>query len=422
VLIDSQACVYYTAIPAGGGATKLSTGTTFGVIGMRKDLMAPEVPKASSGMLTPVAISESTVEVIVVANPLLVSGSTVTLIWSGNGQAGTVYYEQQRPVDSGNAGGPMSFLVPKDKAVDLIGGRLEVSFTVKLTDNTVYRSPVLPLTVAGAGALLPEPTFSPALKLGDVLDPADLVADGIAVKVAVGSSLYIGGNARLHWDGSSSSINPPLELPITAVGEMSFWMDKARYVAPNLNSTVNVGYELIPTTGATGASTDVLVAVQDAASQAWPAPQIHDHTGGPISSWNPVGFNTATFVLRDARLQLGDTVTPLWLLPDGTNLGMEDIAVTTAGEVRSEIPLPVMAESLRKTVPVSYLPIVGGAPGALSEVLMLQVQALPPSALSALCIMEASNGGAGSELDISAQTTATLWVGNWPLIAVSQPV
>ena len=213
MLIDSQACVYYTAIPAGGGATKLSTGTTFGVIGMRKDLMAPEVPKASSGMLTPEAISESTVEVIVLANPLLVSGSTVT-----------VYYEQQRPVDSGNAGGPMSFMVPKDKAVDLIGGRLEVSFTVKLSDNTVYRSPFLALTVTGAGALLPAATFRPALKPGDVLDPADLTVGGITVKFAVSSPLYVGGKARLHWDGSSSSINPPLELPITAVGEMSFWI------------------------------------------------------------------------------------------------------------------------------------------------------------------------------------------------------
>ncbi|MBD8476563.1 hypothetical protein, partial [Pseudomonas sp. CFBP 8773] len=101
-------------------------------------------------------------------------------------------------------------------------------------------SPALALTVVGAGALLPEPTFSPALKPGDVLDPADLIAGGITVKVTVGSPLYIGGKARLHWDGPSASIAPPLELPIAAVGELSFWVDKTRYVDPNLNGSVNV--------------------------------------------------------------------------------------------------------------------------------------------------------------------------------------
>ena len=427
VLIDSQAYVYYTAIPAAGGAAKTSSGSTFGVIGTRNELKAPEVPKASGGTLTPEAISESTVEVIVLANPLLVSGSTVTLIWSGNGQAGTVYYEQQRPVDSGNAGGPMSFLVPKDKAVDLIGGRLEVSFTVKLSDNTVYRSPVLALTVTGAGALLPAATFRPALKPGDVLDPADLTAGGITVKFAVSSPLYVGGKARLHWDGSSSSINPPLELPITAVGELSFWIDKARYVDPNLNGTVNVWYDLIPTSGATGVSSSVLLSVQDAASQTWPAPQIHDHTGGAVSVWNPVRTgsqaNTATFVLRDARLQVGDRVAPLWLLPDESDVGVDTIGVTTAGEVRSEIPLPVMAESLNKIVKVSYLPLLADGPGPLSETLNLRVLALPPSALSELSIVEAANGGAGPELDVDSLTgNATVRVGQWPLIAQRQSV
>ena len=428
VLIDSQAYVYYTAIPAAGGAAKISSGSTFGVVGTRNELKMPEVPKASGGTLAPESISENTVEVIVLANPLLVSGSNVTLIWSGTGPGGAVYYEQLRPIDSGNSGGPLSLLVPKDQAINLIGGTLEVSYTVKLADGTVYRSPALALTVVGVGASLPEPTFSPALKPGDVLDPADLAAGGINVKVTVGSSLYVGGKARLHWEGSSASINPPVELPISAVGDLSFWVDKTRYVDPNLNGSVNVWYELIPTAGATGISESVLISVQDAASQTWPAPQIHDHTGGPVTSWSPVKpgttqANTANFVLRDTRLRIGDSVMPFWRVAGNADRAIPPITVSVAGEAQGAIPSPILAASLGKTAEVFYAVNQSGAVRPVSEVLSLQVVTLPATALSELVILEAANGGAGPEFDVSSLTgNATVRVGQWPLIAQGQSV
>ncbi|MBD8733668.1 hypothetical protein, partial [Pseudomonas sp. CFBP 13710] len=220
-------------------------------------------------------------------------------------------------------------------------------------------SPALALTVVGAGASLPAPTFSPALKPGDVLDPADLATGGIYVKVAVGSPLYVGGKARLHWEGSSTSINPPVELPITAVGDLSFWVDKTRYVDPNLNGSVNVWYELIPSAGATGVSESVLISVQDAASQTWPAPQIHDHTGGPVTSWSPVKpgttqANTASFVLRDMRLRIGDSVMPFWRVAGNADQAIPPITVSVAGEAQGAIPAPILAASLGKTAEVFY--------------------------------------------------------------------
>ncbi len=376
VLIDSQAYVYYTAIPAAGGAAKISIGSTFGVVGTRNELKATEVPRASGGTLAPESIGESTVEVIIPANPLLASGSTVTLIWSGIGANGTVYHEQQRPIDSSSAGGPVTFQVPKVYAMDLIGGTLDLSYTVKQADGTVYRSPALALTVVGAGALLPEPTFSPALKPGDILDPADLTAGGITVKVAVGSPLYVGGTARLHWEGSSASIAPPLQLPIAAVGELSFWVDKTRYVDSNLNGSVNVWYELIPSAGATGISDSVLISVQDAASQNWPAPEVHDASGGPVTVWNPVAggqANIAKFVLRDSRLQVGDTVAPVWRLPGDVDQPLAWILVTAAGEAQAAVPPAVLAASLGKTVTVFYAVMKGGVVNPVSAVLTLQV-------------------------------------------------
>lgn len=268
-----------------------------------------------------------------------------------------------------------------------------------------------------AGAQLPGPIFSLALKRGDVLDPTDLSAGGMTVKVAVNSLSYVGGKARLHWEGYS--ISPPLELPITALGELSFWVDKARYVDPNLDGSVHVWYELIPPTGTTAVSESLLISVQDATSETWPAPEIHDHTGSPVTSWSPVKpgttqANIARFVLRDARLKVNDAVAPLWLFSNGASLGVDIIIVTTAGEVRAEIPAAVLAESLSKTVQVSYLPILAGVPGSLSEALNLQVltftsgQLVPPNIVEAVVDL---NRFAGD---------ATVLATPWPLIALGQ--
>ncbi|MBD8617280.1 hypothetical protein IFT69_26625 [Pseudomonas putida] len=278
-----------------------------------------------------------------------------------------------------------------------------------------------------SGPRLTEPTFGSALKRGDVLNPADLTTGGITVTVKVSSSLYVGGKARLHWEGSSST-NPLLELPIAAEGDLIFWMDKTRYVDPNLNGSVHVWYELIPKAGATGVSESLLISVQDVMSETWPAPEIHDHTDSPANPWNPVKpgttqANIARFVLRDARLKVNDTVAPLWLFSDGESLGLSMINVTTAGEARADIPTTVLAPSLGKAVQVSYLPMLADGPGPLSEMLSLQVEALPATALSELIIVQAANSGAGPELDIDNLTgDATVRVGQWPLIAPRQSV
>jgi hypothetical protein len=71
---------------------------------------------------------------------------------------------------------------------------------------------------------------------------------------------------------------------------------------------------------------------------------------------------------------------------------------------------------------VFYAVNQSGAVRPVSEVLSLQVVTLPATALSELVILEAANGGAGPEFDVSGATTATLRVGVWPLIAEGQPV
>ena len=171
----------------------------------------------------------------------------------------------------------------------------------------------------------------------------------------------------------------------------------------------------------------MLISVQDAASQTWPAPEIHDYTGGPVASWSPVkpgtaDANTANFVLRDTRLRIGDSVMPFWRVAGNADQAIPPITVRVAGEAQGAIPSPILAASLGKTAEVFYAVNQSGAVRPVSEVLSLQVVTLPATALSELVILEGVNGGAGPELDVSGATTATLRLGVWPLIAEGQPV
>lgn len=162
-----------------------------------------------------------------------------------------------------------------------------------------------------------------------------------------------------------------------------------------------------------------LVSVRNATSETWPAPEIHDHTGSPVNSWSPVKpgtsqANIAHFVLRDARLKVNDAVAPLWLFSDGTGLGVDVITVTTAGEARTEIPAAVLAESLSKTVQVSYLPILAGVLEPLSETLNLQVLTFTYGQLVAPTIAEGA-------LDLNTFSgDAHVLAEPWPLIAAGQ--
>lgn len=425
VLIDSQAYVYYAVAPAGGGATKLSAGATFGVIGTRNELKAPQVPRASGGALNPENISEATIEVVVPANVLLAPGTTVTLTWTGVGVDGTVYHTDSRSIDSGSAGGPVSFQVPKEKATKLIGSTLDLYYTLTLADGTGLPAPHLSLNVIGSSAALPPPEFDPELAAGDVLDPDSLTTGGINVIVKVLSSQYVPGKAVLHWVGSGASITPPLELPVTTTGERRFWVDKTRFVDPNLDDTVQVWYDLVKDTGERASSQTVLVNVSNAGSQPWLAPEVHDASGGPVNPWIPVrpgspGANSANFVLRDARLKVNDVVAPFWLLPGGQDLDISWITVTVDGEAQAAIPATVLAASVGKTVQVSYSVLRNNVPGPVSAVLNLQVAALPATGLVAPTVDEVPSGNLGT-LDLNTfPGDAHVSAVPWPLIGEGQ--
>ncbi|MBD8595945.1 hypothetical protein IFT75_21260, partial [Pseudomonas sp. CFBP 8758] len=176
--------------------------------------------------------------------------------------------------------------------------------------------------------------------------------------------------------------------------------------------------------GATGVSDSVLISVQDAASQTWPAPQIHDSTGAPVTSWSPVRpgttqANTANFVLRDTRLRIGDSVMPFWRVAGNADQAIPPINVSVAGEAQGAIPAPILAASLGKTAEVFYAANQSGVVRPVSEVLSLQVLAFTSEQLVAPSVAQAS--GSPAVLDLNAFAgDATVVAVPWPLMTTGQ--
>ncbi|MBD8594107.1 hypothetical protein IFT75_11900 [Pseudomonas sp. CFBP 8758] len=166
----------------------------------------------------------------------------------------------------------------------------------------------------------------------------------------------------------------------------------------------------------------MLISVQDAASQTWPAPEVHDASGGPVTVWNPVADgqgNIANFVLRDSRLRIGDTVAPFWRLPGDVDQLLAWIPVSAAGEAQASVPPAVLAASRGRTVTVFYAVMQGGVVTPLSAVLTLRVADFAAGDLPAPVVAEASGTPAVLDLNITAGN-ATVIVAPWPLIAAGQ--
>lgn len=425
-LVSSEAIVFYEAVT--GSTTERSLNAQAQVIGRAFDLPAPQVPEAPGGLLDPDKITGATFDVIALGNTAFIHDIQVQLVWEGaNGAGDTFEHELTQTVTSATAGYPVTFKAQKGWAEEIAGGSVEVHYNLIVpgTAPVTYSSEQLPMNVGGEATLLPLPQFEPALTANDELD-VDTLTGTFNVKVNVTNQDFVGGTLKVHWDGQAASRT--LEAPVSATGVIRVPVDRTSLIDPNLDQSVDVWYEIIRPGGRSGRSGHVLVSVISAASQVWPAPEVHDHTGGRVNPWSPVRpgtseANVANFVLRDARLQVGDAVAPIWLLPTGESLGVGVIIVTTTGQAQGEIPVAVLRESLNKTVRVSYVPIQAGGAGPLSEALTLQVLGLPDTALSELVIVEAANSGAGPEFDVTnLASSATVRIGGWPLIAAGQSV
>ncbi|WP_286916384.1 hypothetical protein, partial [Pseudomonas sp. UBA6276] len=200
------------------------------------------------------------------------------------------------------------------------------------------------------------------------------------------------------------------------------------YITGNSNGYVEVWYEATRNSQPVGSSQRLQLHVGAAAEIPWPLPKLVDATGSQVNPWSPVrpgtqfDSNTATIVVTDNRIVSGDTVGVVWALPDGTRPVVPWQNAEASGEARLPVPPQVLAQSLGQTVTLAYAVFRGPQQTVVgTSTADLQIGQLPASALSELFIVEAANGGAGPEFDVSGLTgNATVRVGRWPLIAAGQ--
>ncbi|MET3714234.1 hypothetical protein [Pseudomonas sp. PvP001] len=419
-LVNSETIVFYEAVT--NGTTARSFNAQAQVIGTAIDLPAPKSLDAPGGLLDPDKIIGASFDLTAPANTAFVHDTLVQLVWEGINGAGDIFHhELTQTVTSATAGAAVTFKVQKGWAEEIAGGSVELYYNLIVpgTAPVTYASDMLPLNVAGETTLLPIPEFEPKLTAADELD-VDNLTGSFHVKVNVTNAAFVGGALRVHWQGQSAA--RILEAPVSSTGVIRVSVDRATLIDPNLDQSVDVWYELVRPDGRIGRSGHVLISVISGASQTWPMPEVWDASDKPVNPLNPVkagtsDANTATVVVRDARLKPGDILAVVWRV-EGRDLAF-DWANATNGEARAPVPASVLAASLGKTVEVTNVILVGGTSGVASPTLSLRVLPLPESALSAPRFVEAAGTPPALNLD-TFTGSATIAVDPWPLIAEGQ--
>ncbi|KNC05520.1 hypothetical protein AC788_20885 [Pseudomonas sp. RIT-PI-a] len=273
---------------------------------------------------------------------------------------------------------------------------------------------------------LPKPTTEPVFQGGEI-DPG---AVGPTFKVVVEPNPVLLPDDRLtvHWEGRPGASTSITNQPFPSSGNLEVTLASDPYIAGNSNGYVEVWYEATRNSQPVGSSQRLQLHVGAAAERPWPLPKLVDASGSQVNPWSPVrpgtqfDSNTATIVVTDNRIVSGDTVGVVWALPDGTRPVVPWQNAGASGEARLPVPPQVMAQSLGQTVTLAYAVFRGPQQTVVgTSTADLQIGQLPASALSELFIVEAANGGAGPEFDVSGLTgNATVRVGRWPLIAAGQ--
>ncbi len=424
-LVGSTATVYYTATL--NGVSTPSRRISVAVIGQPVTLEKPLLSGVSGDTYNPALLIGTHQEVTVPAYGFMASGQTVTLYWEGRTASGGPLYALQQQDLTNDTPQDLRFMIDRVYA-DGLGTNTSLKVYYRITaEGTTYTSPALELTVVGVASNLPKPTTEPFFAGGEI-DP-DVVGPSIKVVVERNSSLAPGDLLTVKWLGRSAASIILADQVFPGTGNLEISIGKTPYIDGNTNGYVDVSYEARRNGQPVGSSQVLQLHVGAAAEQPWPLPKLVDATNSEVSTWQPVkpgtsyDSNTATLVITDSRIQQHDIVVLVWRLPDQTDLTIPWLDDETAGVARVAIPEDVLAKSLGKTVLVVYVISRNGETVGSSTPTYFQIGTLPASALSELFIVEAANGGAGPELDVTAlSANANVRVGRWPLIAAGQSV
>lgn len=249
----------------------------------------------------------------------------------------------------------------------------------------------------------------------------------LLVMIRADDSLYKIGDivTAYYWlDDSTEKASEPGEFPADEFGDL----DKCIVYIPNdqlvSGARLQVRFEVERPKGTViGTSRIAAAKIIGEAAPDFVAPLIKEAPGETL---NPLAaeYSLTAVIRADLRLINTDVVVK-WIGTAGAGSHTTaSVRLTTAGPHEISIPNTVVAFNLGNSVVVSYDVITSaGCKGSLQLPLSVQAIADGDPAMGRPFIVEAANGGEGSELDVGQLTEdATIRVNSYPLIAENQYV
>jgi hypothetical protein len=400
-----------------------SLTTSFLVIGEVKGLEPPRVEHAVGDVLDPGTVPAGGTTVYVPHYPFMEEFDWITLTWEGITAASIPYFHyEEYEVSADDARSDLPFALAKEHITLLLGGSVRVSYSIEpgSQPGTVINSPSLALAIrdGASGTLLIPPVVVGAQD--DVLNAATS-SDPVMIKVGQYQGKAAKDKVTLHWEGSVASREMVKTVSDRYVNrDLDYLMGKTDYVLPNLNTTVNVWYDVLFANGRSANSTRVALRILGAAGDTWPAPVVLQANAANVL--NPASaVNGATVRVAFSPMYATDIIGVQWMGSPGMGTPVIDSKDgNPTGVVDFPIPASAVAANMGRTLTVSYA-VVRGDNQYESVELSLSITAMPQSELGAPAVAQANPSQ--TELDLNSFTgDATVTRAPWLLVSAGQRI
>ncbi|WP_447797379.1 YncE family protein [Pseudomonas moraviensis] len=435
-LAQAQIALSYRLEKADGSAQRDAKTQFISAIGEIHRLPAPVALEARQGAIDPLHPDLKQVTIEIAFGPYFAVGQAIKLFWLGTRPDLTPYLPNLnlRPITQGDMDAqlPLQIIVDKQHLTPIIGKELELYYQLLIEDSVLGTMSKLNQTHA-----IRESIHADILQIGkprqELPEPAvDGVVSGVLPSDTNGTTLTVnylktvkGDIVTRVWEGSITGVNSDrVELSSITAGQPVAFPIKAELIKGNEGGTVKAYYDIKRAAGGTSYSDTLAFSVGVALDLKEPkikqAP--NDTSLDPLEAQNAL-----TSVINYDGMLVGDKIIVRWTGAPGTPAAgshtTEPWPVTTVGPQEIPLAVSVIAFNLAKSITLDYTVTRGTQDPKESRIRALAVLQLRVDLSHSPKIIQAADGGDGTDLDVSTLTAAaTLRGGFWPHIASGQRV
>ncbi|KIP90767.1 YncE family protein [Pseudomonas fluorescens] len=435
-LAQAQIALSYRLKKADGSAQRDAKTQFISAIGEIHRLPAPVALEARQGAIDPLHPDLKQVTIEIAFGPYFAVGQAIKLFWLGTRPDLTPYLPNLnlRPITQGDMDAQLALqiIVDKQHLTPIIGKELELYYQLLIEDSVLGTMSKLNQTHA-----IRESIHADILQIGEprqeLPEPAvDGVVSGVLPSDTNGTTLTVnylktvkGDIVTRAWEGSITGVNSDrVELSSFTAGQPVAFPIKAELIKGNEGGTVKAYYDIKRAAGGTSYSDTLAFSVGVALDLKEPkikqAP--NDTSLDPLEAQNAL-----TSVINYDGMLVGDRIIVRWTGAAGTPAAgshtTEPWPVTTVGPQEIPLAVSVLAFNLAKSITLDYTVTRGTQDPKESRIRALAVLQLRVDLSHSPKIIQAADGGDGTDLDVSTLTAAaTLRGGFWPHIASGQRV